>query len=282
MQIGFLYLLYVPVIINYFLFVIGNRRLQIWKWNWKSVKRRLNLVGKRMNSLFFPLAAFLQMCMFYSSFCNGFFLFCCYNSYSICFQLIIFFTFCNCAGWCWMGGLGNIYKFGSLAEWGLRFLAKDSSLWSKFVASIHGRDRFCWHSLGKISWSLQIPWINILWTWPKVEALAMFKLGNGRRIALWLDSILLPNVYKCSTSLHKNVSLWSRSLLNLSFGRKGRFLWCLGVGAILRVFWGEQNNIVFRGLEREPSDVWSLVCFHVRLCASIQRILYYRVDISFT
>ena len=41
----------------------------------------------------------------------------------------------------------------------------------------------------------------------------------------------------------------------------------MGVCSILWVVWGEQNNGVFRGGERVPSEIWSLVGYHVSLWA---------------
>lgn len=44
----------------------------------------------------------------------------------------------------------------------------------------------------KVWHSLHSPWISISRTWLQVEALATFKLGNGIRIAFWLDPWLGP------------------------------------------------------------------------------------------
>lgn len=53
-------------------------------------------------------------------------------------------------------------------------------------------------------------------------------------------------------------------LLHPPFREKGQFLRLTGVCAILRDL-GVRNNHVFRGLERDPSELWSLVKFHVSL-----------------
>ena len=55
------------------------------------------------------------------------------------------------------------------------------------VQSIHGRSPFGWHTSGEVKNSLRIPWISISRSWLKVEALAVYKVGNGRRVAFWLD-----------------------------------------------------------------------------------------------
>lgn len=38
---------------------------------------------------------------------------------------------------------------------------------------------------------------------------------------------------------------------------------------IMWVLWGERNSRVFRSLDRDPSETWFIVCFHVSLWASI-------------
>lgn len=48
-------------------------------------------------------------------------------------------------------------------------------------------------------------------------------------------------------------------LLYPPFRKKGRFLWLVGVCALLWVLWSERNNRVFRGVKRDPCDVWVLV-----------------------
>lgn len=58
-------------------------------------------------------------------------------------------------------------------------------------------------------------------------------------------------------------------LLNPLHGEKGCFLWFTGVCAILSVLWGERNSRIFRGVDKDPSEVWSLVHSHVSLWASV-------------
>lgn len=48
-------------------------------------------------------------------------------------------------------------------------------------------------------------------------------------------------------------------------GRRVVFLWMAGVCAIFWVSWDERNSRVFRGVERNPREIWSLVCFPVSL-----------------
>lgn len=42
--------------------------------------------------------------------------------------------------------------------------------------------------------------------------------------------------------------------------------------------WGEWNGRIFTGVDRDPSEVWSLVCFHVSLWALVSKPfeLFYR------
>ena len=110
------------------------------------------------------------------------------------------------------GGLG----FGSLksknmallAKWGWRFMKEEDSLWCQVVRSIHGRSPFGWHTSGEFKNSLRSPWNSISRSWVKVEGLAVYKVGNGRRVAFWLDPwadnlplhILFPRLYGISLS----------------------------------------------------------------------------------
>lgn len=55
------------------------------------------------------------------------------------------------------------------------------------------------------------------------------------------------------------------SLLHLPFSKKSHFLWFAGMCALLWDVYGGRNNKVFRGLEKDHSEVWSLVRFHVSL-----------------
>ena len=54
-------------------------------------------------------------------------------------------------------------------------------------------------------------------------------------------------------------------LLYLLFRENGHFLRLVGTCALLWDLWGERNNRVFRGLEKDLSDVWSLARFYVSL-----------------
>ena len=60
-------------------------------------------------------------------------------------------------------------------------------------------------------------------------------------------------------------------LLHPSFRAKGHFL--LGDG-VCDVIWvcGGRNNKVVRGVDRNPSEVWSLMRFHVSLWASVLKV----------
>ena len=63
------------------------------------------------------------------------------------------------------------------------------------IRSIHGSSSFYWHSSGKETVSLRIPWISISRQWRKIDSLALFKLGDGSRILFWkhpwMDNITL-------------------------------------------------------------------------------------------
>lgn len=84
------------------------------------------------------------------------------------------------------GGL-KAKNLALLAKWGWRYLNEENSLWSQVVRSIHGKNTYNWHTARKTCYSLRSPWISISRTWLKVDALAYYKLGNGSRIAFWLD-----------------------------------------------------------------------------------------------
>lgn len=61
-------------------------------------------------------------------------------------------------------------------------------------------------------------------------------------------------------------------LLNPPFGERGWFLCRACVCAIMWVLWDERNRRVFRAVEREARDIWSLVCFHVSGWALISKV----------
>lgn len=50
-------------------------------------------------------------------------------------------------------------------------------------------------------------------------------------------------------------------LLNLPYRANGCFLWLVGVCNLK--FGGVSGVLVFRGVNRDPSDIWSFVLFHV-------------------
>ena len=52
---------------------------------------------------------------------------------------------------------------------------------------------------------------------------------------------------------------------------KGKFLWSATVCVILWALWGEWNNKILRGVERDPKDLWSLVHYHVSLWVSLSK-----------
>jgi len=93
-----------------------------------------------------------------------------------------------------------------LAKWGWRFMKEENSLWSQVIRSIHGSNLFGWHASGVVSYSLRSPWINISICWQKVDELAGFKVGDGRKVAFWFDSwvgnsafsISFPRLYRIS------------------------------------------------------------------------------------
>ena len=85
------------------------------------------------------------------------------------------------------GGLGlggsKARNLALLAKWGWRYLEEEDSLWCKVVRSIHGKKNFKWHTAGKEGKCLRSPWVSISRSWLKIDALATFRLGNGRWIA---------------------------------------------------------------------------------------------------
>lgn len=89
-----------------------------------------------------------------------------------------------------IGGL-RAKNFAILAKWEWKYLDKENSLWCQVVKSIHGKDSYNWHTAGMNNNSLRSPWISITRTWPKVDALATFKHGNGTRTIwfLWVVAI---------------------------------------------------------------------------------------------
>ena len=53
------------------------------------------------------------------------------------------------------------------------------------------------------------------------------------------------------------------NLLHSLFREKGGFSWLFEVCADIWNIWRDGNDRVFRGKEREHSEVWSLIRFHV-------------------
>lgn len=55
---------------------------------------------------------------------------------------------------------------------------------------------------------------------------------------------------------HKDASaMIGEFLLSLLRGENGRFLWLAKVCAIFRVLWGEQDGRMFRGVDRDRSEI---------------------------
>lgn len=94
-------------------------------------------------------------------------------------------------------GLGGLINKNTalIAKWGWRFMEDEDSLWGQVIRSIHVKEPFKWHTVGKSDNSLESPWIGISRVWRKVEALALFKLGNCTQIHfgndLWVEDIPL-------------------------------------------------------------------------------------------
>lgn len=101
------------------------------------------------------------------------------------------------------GGMGlggiRIQNNALLAKWAWRYMKEDTTLWRKVLGSIHGSETFDRNILNKSGNSLRSSWVSISRAWKKVEILAWFKLGNGRRQEFWADSwageIPLKNQY---------------------------------------------------------------------------------------
>lgn len=80
--------------------------------------------------------------------------------------------------------------------------------------------------------------------------------------------ILFLQEFEVSLAWQREVHLViGEFLIHLPLRKKGCFLRCVGVCAVIRNLWGERNNIVFRCVGREPCEVWSSVRFHVFLWA---------------
>ncbi|XP_038903695.1 uncharacterized protein LOC120090219 [Benincasa hispida] len=78
---------------------------------------------------------------------------------------------------------------------------------------------------GKGGRSLKSPWVSISKTWLKVEILATFKLGNGSRIAFWLDTweghspfnILFSSLFRITTLPNGSVAdHWDNNIASWS------------------------------------------------------------------
>ena len=69
-----------------------------------------------------------------------------------------------------------------------------------------------------------------------------------------------------SYALYRDVrGIIEENLLNLPCGERSRFLWHACVCAILWVLWDERNRRVFRGVEREVGETWSVIPYHISL-----------------
>lgn len=97
--------------------------------------------------------------------------------------------------------------------------------------------------------------------------------GGGKLASLYLDCpyarsiwILFLQEVDVSLACQRNVCMMiGEFLLHLPFREKERFLWGAGLCAVTWDFWSEINSKMFRSVERDPSEVWSLVKFHVSL-----------------
>lgn len=81
----------------------------------------------------------------------------------------------------------KLRNLAMLSKWGWRFMQESEALWRNVITSIHGEDHFQWHTIRKEVANLRSPWISISRQWQKIEALAIFKVGDGRRITFWSD-----------------------------------------------------------------------------------------------
>lgn len=116
-------------------------------------------------------------------------------------------------------------------------------------------------------------WGNYLWL--VVSSVAFF---SGRQRKTWIICYVVVTLRawygtafsKCLVLcwlLREVLVVWLRSPASLHLlGRKVAFFGELGCVPFCGCF-GEKNNIVFKELERDLSDVWSLVKFYVSLWA---------------
>lgn len=108
----------------------------------------------------------------------------------------------------------------------------------------------------------------------KIIQLESFLFEGGRKLGPYSLELSVREIcvgffllaFRFLLARHKDTSVMIKEfLLHPSFCEKGQFFLCFGVCITFWVLWGKWNNRVFRGLERDPSDVWSLVRYYVSL-----------------
>ena len=104
---------------------------------------------------------------------------------------------------------------------------EDTSIWRQVIRSMHSKGAFDLHTVGKFNNGLKSPWVSISRTWRKVEALALFKLGNGRRIAFWTDlwiglNLQFPKLFIIALLPSGSVAArWDNSIMSRSIVFEG-------------------------------------------------------------
>ncbi|TYK22579.1 hypothetical protein E5676_scaffold584G00340 [Cucumis melo var. makuwa] len=134
-------------------------------------------------------------------------------------------------------------------------MKEDTAMWRQVIRSIHGSETFDWHTQSKSGNSLRSPWVSISREWKKVEILAPFKLGNGRRVAFWADS-------------------WAREIPLKTQNSKLFKIALLPIGSVA-AHWDSDTNswaIVFRRLlkDEEIQDFQSLLLLSSRRMAELE------------
>lgn len=171
--------------------------------------------------------------------------------YRACFSFVVWLILLTWGCWSFLF-FGGFRVLGRLGSWLGRFFMVVLTHWTDSWGRCH-----CWSIL-----------------------FVVFCVGRGGRfgpysLALWLcESCLgffLLDVWVVMLGTEM-LEIWSRSSSSIGLlEKKAVFLWCAEMCYFMG-FMEECNSRVFRGLERDPLDVWALARFHVSLLALILKI----------